>query len=288
MHWPSKSTLHLAALRGRGAINRLAGEYLGLERDQIQPISAEPIEPAPDAAPELAGCMDAMAWVADLSYDDQGMSAPPVVVPAQPFTKEWLIENIGTCRWDESYTLTYAYGNAPGASMGGQPVAIDGSVAPGETYAIAVDLTGPISTGVYHGLWQMRNGEGRLFGESLEVGVQVAGVPTPTPMPTQTPVPGISFSASASTVLQGEPVTLSWSAPEAASVAFYAEGEDPDASEVDREGSATDYPGDTTTYFLRVTSADGAETTRELIGLLCCQILICPRSSIFPLSRPDL
>ena len=68
-----------------------------------------------------------MAFIEDLSLPDQGMTAPAVMVPAQPFTKAWRIQNIGTCAWDSRYGLAFAYGNAPGASMGGAPVAIQGT-----------------------------------------------------------------------------------------------------------------------------------------------------------------
>jgi hypothetical protein len=79
-----------------------------------------------------------MAWVADLSYDDQNMTAPPVMFPGQPFQKSWRVQNIGTCTWDSSYFLAFARGNAPGAGMGGMlPVNVRDTVAPGETYDIA-------------------------------------------------------------------------------------------------------------------------------------------------------
>src|SRR5690606_22601658 len=130
--------------------------------------------------------------------------------PGQPFTKSWRIRNTGTCTWDSTYYLDFARGNAPGARMGGTPVNIRGSVAPGATYDISVNLVAPLIPGVYQGFWEMRTGAGRAFGQTLWVGVNVAGAPTPTPMPTQTPVPGIVFYADRTNVVSGEPVTFFW------------------------------------------------------------------------------
>jgi hypothetical protein len=103
----------------------------------------------------MPACLDGMAWVADLSYDDQGMTAPPVMFPGQPFQKSWRVQNIGTCTWDSSYFFAFARGSAPGAAMGGTPVNVRGTVAPGETYDVAVDLVAPLLPGVYQGLWEV-------------------------------------------------------------------------------------------------------------------------------------
>ena len=81
--------------------------------------------------PTPAGCVDNMAYVADLNYDDHNMTAPPVMQPGQAFVKTWRIRNSGTCTWDSKYYLAYASGNSPLAQMGGQPTYIKGTVPPG-------------------------------------------------------------------------------------------------------------------------------------------------------------
>ena len=62
----------LSTLQGRGVVARLAEQYLGIQADDLEPIPSEPVPPAPGTPPELENCVDSMAWVADLSYDDQG------------------------------------------------------------------------------------------------------------------------------------------------------------------------------------------------------------------------
>jgi len=252
----------LVTLQQNGVLATLAEQYLGVTSDQLAPLSNQPV--AAGMAAAAAACLDGMAFIEDLSLPDQAMTAPAVMVPAQPFTKAWRVQNIGTCAWDSRYGLTFAYGNAPGASMGGAPVAIQGTVEPGATYDIEASLGAPIASGTYQGVWQMHNALGRLFGEGLRVGLQVAGAPTPTPAATQTPAPGITFYADAGTVRQGSPVGFFWDVQDAKDVYFYIAGQDWQGEGVDAKGSATDIPNATTTFNLRVVRNDGQEEVREI------------------------
>lgn len=253
----------LAGLQADGTLARLAEAYLGLTADQLTPPGDLPAAGAA-AAGALDRCIDGAAFVEDLSLPDLAMTAPAVMAPAQPLTKAWRVRNSGTCTWHDGYKLDFAYGNAPGAGMGGQAVAVQGDVAPGATYEIAVDLVAPIVAGAYQGVWQFQNSAGRGFGESLRVGIQVAGAPTPTPQPTQTPAPGITFFANKEIVRQGEPVKLLWEVEGAQEVYFYQRGQDYRDKAVEARGEADDIPGATTTYELRVLFADDREETRTL------------------------
>lgn len=254
----------LATLQETGAVAQLAEEYLALPREQLLPLPAEPVAPAPGAAPELSRCIDGMAWVADLSYGDDGMAAPPVLVPGQPFRKGWQVRNTGNCTWDSSYSLSFVFGNLPGAGMGGAPVAISGQVPPGATVDLYADLVAPLIPGTYQGIWQMHNSAGNAFGESLRAGIQVAGAPTPTPAPTQTPVPGIVFYPDRTFVKAGEPVTFYWDVQDASAVYFYAAGQDWRNFGVAATGNQAVYPAETTTYNLRVEKKDGAVEERAI------------------------
>ena len=84
------------------SILALAEQYLGIAPEDLEPIPPDPVPPAPGNPPELENCVNSMGWVADLSYDDQNMTAPPVMFPGQPFTKSWRIRNTGTCTWDST------------------------------------------------------------------------------------------------------------------------------------------------------------------------------------------
>lgn len=255
----------LAELQKDGTVARLAKQYLDLEPDQlVLPAATSQTGGQTTPAKAAPACLDSLAFVQDLTLPDQDMASPAVTVPGQSFTKSWRVQNTGTCPWTTAYALRFAYGNAPGASMGGQPVAITQTVPAGGTYDFTVDLVAPIASGVYQGFWQLHNAAGEAFGESLHVGIQVAGAPTPTPAPTQTPVPGIAFSADTSNIQQGKPVTLSWAVQDAKAVYFYIAGQDWKDKTVEATGSATDIPATTTTYQLRVVRNDGQEETRDV------------------------
>jgi hypothetical protein len=152
----------LSQLDSEGVIDDLAEQYLKIKPDDNLPLpTPEPEQPTPTPAPNQPtptprpqpACIDGMAWVADLTYDDKNMTAPPVVPPGQPFVKSWRIRNSGTCTWDSRYVLAFDRGNVAAAQMGGQPTPIQGTVAPGATYDISVNLVAPTVPGVYQGFW---------------------------------------------------------------------------------------------------------------------------------------
>ncbi len=118
----------LIELQNEGFMAALANQYLNIDPEDILPIDPEePVEPGPTPG----GCVDGMAYVADLSLDDNNMADPPQLLPGQTFRKGWRLQNIGTCTWDSSYSLTYVNGNSRLAQMGGSPVFVQGEVKPG-------------------------------------------------------------------------------------------------------------------------------------------------------------
>src|SRR5512133_3402984 len=115
---------------------------------------------------------DEAAFVDDISYPDGS-----IVALGSAFTKVWRIKNIGTCTWNTSYDLIYVSGERFDAD---RTVAIPGTVAPGQTIDVSVNLTAPTQPGSYTGYWKLRNGSGVLFGMGLGdaniyVNVRVSG-----------------------------------------------------------------------------------------------------------------
>jgi len=94
------------------------------------------------------------------------------------FTKIWRIKNVGTCSWTTSYALVYLNGEKFGAQ---NSVPMPGSVGPGQSIDIPVQLTAPNQSGHFKGYWRLRNASGVLFGvgnsgeESIYVDVNVSG-----------------------------------------------------------------------------------------------------------------
>lgn len=128
--------------------------------------SVPPIQPPP-----VTRC-DAAAFISDVTYPDGS-----VVTPGSAFTKIWRVRNAGTCTWNTSYSLVYVSGerfDAPSA------VSVPGTVAPGQSVDLAVNLVSPVRSGSYVGYWKLRNASGTLFGvgsgdASVYVDVRIAG-----------------------------------------------------------------------------------------------------------------
>jgi hypothetical protein len=81
--------------------------------------------------------------------------------PNQDFTKTWRLRNTGTCTWDSDYDLVFVDGNSMG---GASAVPISGSVSPGSTVDISIQLESPDDAGTYKGNYKLRSADGVLFG----------------------------------------------------------------------------------------------------------------------------
>ena len=145
----------LLQMQNDGTLARLAQDYLNI--DNLAPLPT----PAPTAIPATpAGCLDSMAFVADLNLPDNNMQSPPQFQPGTVFQKGWRIRNSGTCTWDNTYLLQFVGSSPVNAPVGGAPAAIQGTVAPGQTQDIFVTITAPWQPGRYQSFWQMRNTNG--------------------------------------------------------------------------------------------------------------------------------
>ena len=95
-------------------------------------------------------------FVLDVTYPDGS-----VIGRNQPFTKVWRIQNVGTCSWSTSYSLVFVDGDAMSAPA---IIALPGTVSPGQTIDIPVNLISPARDGRYRGFFKLRNSSGVLFG----------------------------------------------------------------------------------------------------------------------------
>ena len=85
-----------------------------------------------------------------------------VVAPGSNFTKSWTLKNDGSCTWNSSYSVVFVSGDALGAPAARQLTT--GSVAPGQTIQISMDMKAPATEGTYKGNWKLRNAAGVVFG----------------------------------------------------------------------------------------------------------------------------
>ena len=135
--------------------------------------------PGPSPTVGSAGCTDKATFVSDVTIpDDTNIAA------GNSFVKTWRLQNSGTCTWNTGYALVFQSGNN---LSGPASVPFTGSVAPGSTVDLSVNLTAPSSPGSYKGNWILRNDSGVLYGigasanVSFWVQIVVGATPTATP-----------------------------------------------------------------------------------------------------------
>ena len=131
--------------------------------------------PLPPATNTPIPCNRA-SFVDDVTYDD-GSEIPA----GTAFTKTWRIKNNGSCAWNTSYVVFFDTGEQMGAAAS---VALVGTVNPGATVDISVDLTAPANPGSYQGNFKLRSHDNIVFGINADAQgpfwVKIV-VPAPTP-----------------------------------------------------------------------------------------------------------
>jgi hypothetical protein len=81
--------------------------------------------------------------------------------PGQVFTKTWRLLNTGSCTWTVDYSATWFSGEKFGAAP---TVNLSGSVAPGKSIDISIDMAAPAQPGTYQSNWKLQDKAGVLFG----------------------------------------------------------------------------------------------------------------------------
>jgi hypothetical protein len=95
---------------------------------------------------------------------DQTIPDNTVMNPGQFFLKTWRLINTGSCTWNASYKLVFDHGDGMGVPAGYAQALTAGTVAPGQSVDVSVNLTAPMAPGTYTGYWRFRDPNGVLFG----------------------------------------------------------------------------------------------------------------------------
>jgi hypothetical protein len=104
-----------------------------------------------------AGTCNLAAFEGDINYTDD------TVVPAgQNFDKKWRLRNNGTCTWTSGYKVVFVSGDAMGGA--GSVQLTNGTVQPGASVNVSVNLTAPASPGTYRGNYKLQSSDGANFG----------------------------------------------------------------------------------------------------------------------------
>jgi hypothetical protein len=120
------------------------------------------------------------SFVADVTIPDNFS-----VTVNNAFTKTWRLMNAGSCTWTSSYQIVFDSGDQMSGPASQQLTA--GTVAPGQTVDVSVNLTAPNSPGTYKGNWRLRDQNGVTFALSTGafwVQIKATAVAANTPEPT--------------------------------------------------------------------------------------------------------
>ena len=236
----------LVQLANEGVIARLSEKYLGLSADALQPTPT----PAPEVTVTPAGptptppgsCVDGMDFVKDLNFYDDNMEDPPQLDPGETFQKGWRLRNVGSCTWNPKYYMAPAESDPSESTMGGAPTYVVGTVEPGQTYDLYVDLEAPEDPGTYMAFWSLFAPSNEAFGDRVWVGIEVV----PENEATVTPVAGQpkidAFSVDPAAVPLGQCFTLNWSVSGEVDVVNLARGSEVFWSNAPAKGNTQDCP----------------------------------------------
>lgn len=158
--------------------------YVPLETNTPQPTNtpiatftlAAPIATAvpPTKTPVPIPC-NAASFVADVTIPDWSS-----IYAGESFVKTWKVKNVGTCAWTKEYKIYFYSGTQMKAP---DSVAFPGTVNPGESVNLSVNMVAPSDTGSYTGSWLFKSANGTVFGvgsgynAAVTVNIKVVQVP---------------------------------------------------------------------------------------------------------------
>jgi hypothetical protein len=136
-----------------------------------QPVSVSPIIfatltiPAPTTILPTPPCTDNLTFLNDLTYPDG-----TVVLPNASMDKQWLVQNSGSCDWDQRYHLRFVGGDLLGApeELPLYPARV------GARVTLRVAFVAPTAAGSYQSAWQAAGPDGTVFGDTVYVLITVA------------------------------------------------------------------------------------------------------------------
>lgn len=96
------------------------------------------------------------SFVSDVTIPDN-----TAITVNKAFTKTWRLKNVGSCTWTSGYQLVFDSGDKMGGPDSQQLT--NGTVAPGQTVDVSVNLTAPANAGSYKGNWKIKEPGGVIF-----------------------------------------------------------------------------------------------------------------------------
>lgn len=123
------------------------------------------------STPTNPPCTNQLKYIKDVTIPDGAM-----VNPGETLDKQWLVENTGSCNWNDRYRLKLIAGQDLGfPSESALFPARNGSQA-----TIRLVFDSPKATGAYRSAWQAYDPAGKPFGDPIYIEF-VVNMPTPQP-----------------------------------------------------------------------------------------------------------
>jgi hypothetical protein len=116
--------------------------------------------------PEPA-CTNALWFFQDISIPDGTQ-----VSPGERLDKRWLVQNAGTCNWDERYQVRLE----AGPNMGVPAVQSLFPARSGLELTIRMNFIAPEDPGVYRSAWQAYDPDGQPFGDPFFIEIEVLDI----------------------------------------------------------------------------------------------------------------
>lgn len=121
--------------------------------------------PTVTITPTAGPCTDNFSFIEDVTVED-GTS----FLPGASIDKQWLVQNSGTCNWDDTYRLKWVGGDPMGAA---EEQALYPARA-GTQATLRVTFTAPAESGSYESAWQAVDPNGNFFGDLVFIKIVVA------------------------------------------------------------------------------------------------------------------
>ncbi len=117
------------------------------------------IQPSP--SPD---CSAGLIYLEDITIPDGTL-----VEPGEILDKRWLVENSGSCNWDDRFSLRFI----AGSNMTDQPEYALFPARSGTQAEIRILFTAPQELGIHRSAWQAYDPQGEIFGDTIFIEVVV-------------------------------------------------------------------------------------------------------------------
>ncbi len=122
------------------------------------------IPTSPSILTPPSSCIDGLIFLEDVTIPDYS-----IVAPGSTLDKQWLVQNSGSCNWDNRYRLRLVGGDALGSSS--EQALFPARV--GTTATLQITFIAPLESGEYYSEWQAYDAQGISFGKSFFIKIIV-------------------------------------------------------------------------------------------------------------------